>query len=73
MFINKLKNDLYNLGYDNNMIDTMVSNIKYESNSLEKEFNKCEKKFKGDKNKILSSLLRKGYTYDEINSYFKDK
>ena len=72
MFITKMKNDLYNLGYDKEMIDDELSKISYESDSINKEFEKCFKKFKGDKYKITSSLLRKGYSYEEINSKFND-
>ena len=72
MFINKLKNDLYNLGYDRYLIDELLSNISYESDSLKKEYEKVSRKFKGERNKIISSLLRKGYTYEEINSFVKN-
>ena len=72
MFINKMKNDLYNLGYDKDMIDDYLSNIEYESDALSKDFEKCNKKFKGDKTKIINSLLRKGYSYEEVNNCFKD-
>ena len=71
MFITKMKNDLYNIGYDKYMIDELLSNIEYSSDALNKDFLKADRKFKGDKNKIISSLLRKGYSYDEINSNFK--
>ncbi len=70
MFINKLKNDLYNLGYDKEIIDEKLSNIKYSSNAIEKDFEKANKKYKDDKNKIVSSLLRKGYSYEEILNQF---
>ena len=33
MFITKMKNDLYNLGYDKDMIDEELSKIEYESNA----------------------------------------
>ncbi len=66
MFINKMKNDLYNLGYDKNMIEDKLSNINYDSDALKKDYIKCERKFKGDQTKIINSLLRKGYTYEEI-------
>ena len=72
MFINKMKNDLYNLGYDKDMIDEKLSNINYESDALNKDYEKCFKKFKGDKNKIINSLLRKGYSYEEINHLIKE-
>ena len=71
MFINKLKLDLYNMGYDKYMIDELLSNIEYSSDALSRDFDKANRKFKGDKNKIISSLLRKGYGYDEINCNFK--
>ena len=73
MFITKVKNDLYNLGYDKDMIEDELSKINYESNALEKDFEKCNKKFKGDKNKIINSLLRKGYNYEDINTQFEGK
>lgn len=72
MFVTKVKNDLYNMGYSRDMIDKYLSCINYESNAIDKEFEKAFRKFKGDKNKVVSSLLRKGYSYDEINSKFKE-
>ena len=72
MFINKIKTDLYNMGYSNDLIEKHLMNINYESNSLDKEFNKILKKFKGDKTKTINSLLRKGYTYEEIKSKFNE-
>ncbi len=71
MFISKMKNDLYNLGYDKYMIDDVLSNIEYDSNALSKDLEKSNKKFKGNKIKIISSLLRKGYSYEEIISFLK--
>ena len=71
MFINKMKNDLYNLGYDKDMIDSSLSSINYESNAINKDYEKYKKKYKDDKNKIISALLRKGYSYDEINNLFE--
>lgn len=69
MFITKMKNDLYNMGYDKDMIEKNLSGINYESNALEKDFDRAKKKYKEDKNKIINSLLRKGYAYEEINNY----
>ena len=65
------KNDLYNLGYDKYMIENVLSNIEYDSNALSKDLEKANKKFKGDKTKIINSLLRKGYSYEEINTSLK--
>lgn len=71
MFVSKMKNDLYNLGYDKYMIENVLSNIEYDSNALSKDLEKANKKFKGDKTKIINSLLRKGYSYEEINTSLK--
>ncbi len=71
MFITKMKNDLYNLGYDKDMIEDALSNIEYESNALEKDYEKALRKYSNDKTKLINSLLRKGYSYDEINSLIK--
>lgn len=71
MFVSKMKNDLYNLGYDKYMIENVLSNIEYDSNALSKDLEKVSRKFKGDKTKIINSLLRKGYSYEEINSSLK--
>lgn len=68
MFINKIKNDLYNLGYDKDMIDNKLSNISYESNAIDKDYEKAYKKYKDDKNKLIGYLLRRGYTYEEVLS-----
>ena len=57
MFITKLKNDLFNLGYDKYMIDNILSNIKYESNALEKDLNRALKKYKDDKNKLIIKII----------------
>ena len=72
MFITKMKNDLYNLGYDKYMIEDSLKNIEYNSNALENEFEKAKKKFKNDKPKIINSLLRKGFNYEDIKLLFKD-
>ena len=71
MFINKMKNDLYNLGYDKDMIEDKLSKISYESDAIIKDYEKLKKKY-NDKNKIVSSLLRKGYSYEEINTQIKN-
>ncbi len=66
MFINKLKTDLFNLGYNEELIKINLENIDYESN-IKNDYLKATKKYK-DKNKIKAYLLRKGYSYEEINS-----
>lgn len=72
MFINKIKNDLYNLGYDSSLVDQELSNISYESDSINKDYNSALRKYKNDKNKIISYMLRKGYSYDEVLSLIKN-
>ncbi len=72
MFVNKLKNDLYNLGYDKELIEDKLSNINYESNALEKDMNKAVKKY-SDKSKIINYLIRKGYSYEEIIHEYNKK
>lgn len=66
MFINKLKNDLYLKGYSKELIESKIVNIKYKSDSINKETTKAIRKYKNDKNKIVSYLMRKGYSYEEI-------
>ncbi len=67
MFINKLKNELYNKGYSKDMIENKLANINYESNAFEKDFEKAVKKY-NDKNKIITFLIRKGYNYNDIKN-----
>lgn len=67
MFMNKMKNDLYNMGYSGDMVEEYLSNIEYNSNSIDKDIEKLKRKYT-DKNKIINSLLRKGYSYDEVKS-----
>ena len=73
---NKLKIDLYNLGYDSYMVEEILNNIKIESN-IEKEFNiiynKLNKKYNGIEleNKIKQKLYQKGYSFSEINEQIK--
>ena len=45
-----------------------LSKIEYDNSSIEKEYQKALKKYKDNKVKISSYLLRKGYSYDEINN-----
>ena len=68
MIINKLNEDLFYLGYDKYMIDEELSYVKCDNSNIKKEFNKIHKKYNGEKNKIINALLRKGYTYEEINN-----
>ena len=71
MFMNKMKNDLYNMGYSSDMIDGYLSNIEYESNSIDKDIEKLKRKYT-DKSKIINSLLRKGYSYEEVKSKLEE-
>ena len=72
MFINKLKNDLYNLGYNKELIEDKLSKIEYKSNALEKEMDKAIRKY-NDKSKIINYLIRKGYSYEDINHEYNER
>ena len=69
---NKLKIELYNLGYENNMINEVLNNIKCNDN-FDKEYNllynKLSKKYSGIElnNKLKQKLYQKGYSLEEIN------
>ena len=52
---------------------TMVSKIEYDNSNIENEYKKAFKKYNDNKIKIISYLLRKGYTYDEINNLVNKK
>ncbi len=71
MYITKMKNDLYNLGYDKELIEEELSKIEYDSDAIIIDYQKALKKFKDNKDKIINSLLRKGYTYEEISSILR--
>ena len=71
MYITKMKNDLYNLGYDKDLIEEELSKIEYDSDAIIIDYQKSLKKFKDNKDKIINSLLRKGYTYEEISSILR--
>lgn len=74
MVKNKLKIDLYNLGYDNNLIEENLNNLTLNNNeNIKKEYskayNKYSKKYMDQElyQKIKSYLYRKGYKIEEIN------
>ena len=52
-------------------VSKIDTGFEYDSNALSKDLEKANKKFKGDKTKIINSLLRKGYSYEEINTSLK--
>lgn len=74
MVKNKLKIDLYNLGYDNNLIEENLNNLNLNNNeNIKKEYskayNKYSKKYIDQElyQKVKSYLYRKGYKIEEIN------
>lgn len=74
MIINKLKIDLFNLGYDKYMIDDHLSKLnKSDEDNLKKEiekaYNKYSKKYEGKalEIQIKNYLYRKGYSVNEID------
>ena len=58
------------MGYDKDMISSKLCNINIDNSNIINEFNKASKKYK-DKNKIINYLLRKGYSYSEVNDCFE--
>lgn len=71
----KLKVELFNLGYQSELIDELLSIInKDESNIIEKEYdkayNKYSKKYSGTylESNIKSYLYKKGFNLEDINS-----
>ncbi len=72
MFIQKMKNDLYNMGYESYMIDDCLEKIDYESDALEKDYEKAKKKYGNDITKLKNYLIRKGYNYEEIKTLTKE-
>ena len=74
MVKNKLKIDLYNLGYNNNLIEENLNNLNLNNNeNIKKEYskayNKYSKKYMDQElyQKVKSYLYRKGYKIEEIN------
>lgn len=76
----KILNDMLNLGYDKNKIIKMINNnIEFNSNIIEKEFNKIYnnliKKY-NDKEvfiKLKQKLLYKGFELEDINNLIQKK
>lgn len=71
----KIGDDLYYLGYDREMFGSLLENINInEEKTLEIEYQKAYKKYKnkynGDKLKkvIREYLIRKGFSYENINN-----
>lgn len=77
---NKLREDLFNLGYDKDQIELSLNNI--EKNDLEplkkeykKLYSKYSKKYQDGTlyNQIKSSLYRKGYSLDDITKVINEE
>ena len=74
MIKNKLRLDLFNLGYDNSLIEEVLNNIhSNDESSIKKEYlkalNKYSKKYSDEKliYEVKSYLYRKGYKTEDIN------
>lgn len=77
---NKLKEDLFNLGYDQELIEISINDIEKNDNETikkeyEKAYNKYSRKYQGEalKNQIKSCLYRKGFQIEDINNYIYSK
>ena len=76
---NKLKVDLFNLGYQSELIDELLYDIdKNDDDALKKEYekayNKYSKKYEGKtlEFQIRNYLYKKGFTIDSINYILND-
>lgn len=74
MIKNKLRLDMFNLGYDNSLIEEVLNNIySNDESSIKKEYskalNKYSKKYSDEKliYEVKSYLYRKGYKTEDIN------
>lgn len=79
MIKNKLKVDLFNLGYQSELIDELLSNInKNDEDVLNKEYLKCynkySKKYSGQvlNSKIKSYLYSRGHNLEDISRIMND-
>ena len=72
MLINRIKNDLYNMGYQN--YDHLVNGIDINDQAfLQKDYQKLLAKYQNKENKeylIKQKLYQKGYSSDDINQLF---
>lgn len=68
----KLKQELFNLGYDSYMIEDILNNVSF-NNNITKDYNLLFKKLSNKydsyelEKKIIQKLYQKGYTKEEIN------
>jgi regulatory protein len=75
----KLKIDLFNLGYQSELIEELINKIeKNDNNSLKKEYekalNKYSKKYSGTilENYLKNYLYKKGYNIEDINNIIEE-
>lgn len=76
---NKLKSDLYNLGYNSELIEELLESIdKNDNEAINKDYikiyNKYSKKYSGSylNNQIRNALYRKGYNIEDINTIIEE-
>lgn len=66
VFKQKISYELYNLGYESGIINSLIENIKFNDEGiLEKDIAKLKSKYT-DRNIIIKKLLAKGYSYSDI-------
>ena len=76
MFKEKLKKDLYNMGYYKELVDIILNSMEFDSDidilkkEYEKEYKKLSRKYEGSTlyNKIKYSLYKKGFSLENIES-----
>ena len=79
--LKKIKSDLYNLGYDQNLIIEEISQIDLNNeediltNTFKKELRKLQKKYNGKelKDKLKYNLYKKGFNLDDINNLVNEE
>ena len=79
--LKKIKNKLYNLGYDQNLIIEEISQIDLNNeedilaNTFKKELRKLQKKYNGKelKDKLKYNLYKKGFNLDDINNLVNEE
>jgi len=77
---NKILNEMINLGYDKQLITSILeNNMENENNIIKSEFEKnyikLSKKYSGEElfNKIKLKMSNKGFSYEEINNLIEEK
>lgn len=73
----KISDTMMLRGFDIDIINEVLASLKIDPNkeieNFEKEFEKAKDKFKDDKDRIISYMVNRGYSYSDLISYFNKK